>query len=98
MILSNEAIQTTLLEPSLSGWQYTEGQLSHTFKFKTFPQAMAFVNQVADFAEARDHHPDIHIFYNKVKLVLISHDVKGITTRDIDFAKGLKTVIPVSSL
>ncbi|MBY0402308.1 MAG: 4a-hydroxytetrahydrobiopterin dehydratase [Cyanobacteria bacterium] len=98
MILSNAAIQTALLEPSLTGWQYSEGQLSHTFQFKTFNQAVAFANQVAAFAEAQDHHPDIHIFYNKVKLDLISHDVKGITTRDIDFAKGLKTVIPFSTL
>jgi 4a-hydroxytetrahydrobiopterin dehydratase len=47
---------------------------------------MAFVNRVADLAEATDHHPDIDIRYSKVTLTLSTHDAGGLTARDFDLA------------
>jgi 4a-hydroxytetrahydrobiopterin dehydratase len=56
------------------------------FAFGDFRAGMAFVNKVADAAEAADHHPDIDIRYNKVRLALVTHDAGGLTNKDFDLA------------
>ena len=76
----------------LPDWTMEGGRLVRAWSFPSFADAMRFVNQVAELAEARDHHPDIHIFYNRVELELISHDVRGITRRDIVFAAAVGTL------
>lgn len=71
-------------------WQVTNEnkRLERDFKFKDFVQAMKFVNQVADLAESEGHHPDLHIHYNKVKIELWTHAVKGLSLNDfIEAAK-----------
>lgn len=52
------------------------------YKFKDFKEAMAFVNKVADVAQKDDHHPDIHIFYNRVQLELWTHAIGGLSEND----------------
>lgn len=56
------------------------------FNFTTFPQGIAFVNQVADLAQAADHHPNISISYTKVSLSLSTHSVGKLTDKDLDLA------------
>ena len=68
------------------GWALDGGMLRKTFAFADFRAAMAFVNRVADAAEAADHHPDIDIRYSKVTLALSTHDAGGITARDTALA------------
>jgi 4a-hydroxytetrahydrobiopterin dehydratase len=63
-------------------WTLSQGQLTREWTFPGFAQAIAFVNQVAEFAEQANHHPDIDIRYNRVRLTLISHDARGLTLRD----------------
>ena len=70
-------------------WNLQQGKLTREWTFKDFVQAMAFVNQVAEIAEAAGHHPDIDIRYNRVLLGLISHDAGGITSRDAAMAKQI---------
>jgi 4a-hydroxytetrahydrobiopterin dehydratase len=53
---------------------------------------MEFVNVVADIAEAAFHHPDIDIRYSKVKLLLITHEIGGVTEADIEMATRIDTV------
>ena len=53
---------------------------------------MAFVNQVAGLAEQANHHPDIDIRYNRVRLALVSHDAGGITSRDAATARNLAKI------
>ncbi|WP_348269233.1 4a-hydroxytetrahydrobiopterin dehydratase [Edaphobacter paludis] len=67
-------------------WQLKDGKLVHEWTFSDFPQAMAFVNQIATIAEDAGHHPDIDIRYNHVVLALVSHDAGGITERDAAMA------------
>ena len=55
---------------------------------------MEFVNQIAEAAEAVNHHPDILISYNKVTLSLVSHDSGGVTTRDIKMAARINELAP----
>jgi 4a-hydroxytetrahydrobiopterin dehydratase len=61
--------------------------IRRTFTFPDFRGSMAFVNRVADAAEASDHHPDIDIRYAKVMLALVTHDAGGLTRRDTDLAE-----------
>ncbi len=61
--------------------------IRRTFTFADFRTAMAFVNRVADAAEAADHHPDIDIRYSKVTLALVTHDAGGLTARDTKLAE-----------
>ena len=71
---------------ALPEWRIEEGELTRTFTFKDFVAALAFVNKVGERAEAAGHHPDIDIRYNKVRLVLVSHDAGGLTAKDFDLA------------
>ena len=71
----------------LREWSEVTDAIQRTYQFKDFAQAMAFVNRVADHAEAMDHHPDILVRYNKVSLTLSTHDAGGITEKDFALAK-----------
>ncbi len=64
------------------GWSEVDGALEREFSFDGFPQAIAFVNRVADLAEAENHHPDILVGYNRVRLRWRTHSAAAITDRD----------------
>ncbi|MCM8749504.1 4a-hydroxytetrahydrobiopterin dehydratase [Thermomicrobiaceae bacterium CFH 74404] len=87
--LSPEEIDAALSE--LPGWQREEEALVKEFRFKTFREAMAFVNEVADLARRLRHHPEIVINYNRVRLRLTTHDEAGITGKDTEFARQLES-------
>jgi len=61
-------------------------QIARTFTYKDFIQAMKFVNKVAEVAEEQGHHPDIHIHWNKVELVLWTHSIGGLHENDFVMA------------
>ncbi len=68
---------------NLPGWLTDGQQLSCTYTFENFVEAIAFVNRLVTPAEAAQHHPDLAISYNKVTLQLTTHDAGGLT--DLDF-------------
>lgn len=68
------------------GWELAGGKLEREWTFPDFVQAMKFVNRVAAMAEDADHHPDIDIRYNRVKLGLVTHSAGGITAKDAEMA------------
>lgn len=70
-------------------WTLCEHSIFRELSFKDFIQAMDFVNQVAQISEAEDHHPDIFISYNKVKLDLSTHTARGLTQKDFDLAEKI---------
>lgn len=69
-----------------------EHKLRRQFKFKTFMDAIAFTNKVADIAEKEGHHPDIYIFYNKVQLDLFTHAVGGLSENDFILASKVDKI------
>ena len=83
-VLSQSEIDTLL--KANPDWKLESGKLVRDWTFRDFAQAMAFVNRVAELAEAAGHHPDIDIRYNQVRLGLVSHDAGGITLRDSKMA------------
>lgn len=60
------------------------------FKFRDFTEAMAFVNKVAELAESEGHHPDIHVFYNRVVIELWTHAAGGLTENDFIVAAKIE--------
>jgi 4a-hydroxytetrahydrobiopterin dehydratase len=91
-VLSESEVQQALEQ--LRGWKKNHHAIERVFQFDTFSQAMEFVNQIAEAAEAVNHHPDILISYNKVTLTLISHDSGGVTQRDIKMAARINNMAP----
>jgi 4a-hydroxytetrahydrobiopterin dehydratase len=73
----------------LSGWVRQADEIRKEYRFADFKAAMAFVNRVADRAEARDHHPDILVQYNRVTLTLSTHASGGLTERDFRLARDI---------
>ena len=85
----NEAALASLLA-SGTGWTRDGDALTKTFTFKGFKGAMAFVNQVAEAANAANHHPDIHLeAYKTVRIVLTTHVTHGLTDADVDLARKI---------
>ncbi|HJR86817.1 MAG TPA: 4a-hydroxytetrahydrobiopterin dehydratase [Acidimicrobiia bacterium] len=70
-------------------WERDGNSLVAQFEFKDFAGAMEFVNRVAEMAESADHHPDIDIRWNKVRLVLSTHSEGGVTQKDLDLARQI---------
>ena len=88
-MLTEEQIAAALAE--LPGWQQDSNRIRRVREFADFAAAMRFVHRIADIAHARNHHPDIQINYKTVTLILWSHDVGGITQRDLDFARVVES-------
>ena len=70
-------------------WSQEGDSLVANFQLKDFAEAMKFVNRVAEKAEEANHHPDIDIRWNKVRLVLSTHSEGGITQKDLDLARQI---------
>jgi 4a-hydroxytetrahydrobiopterin dehydratase len=73
-------------------WSQVDGALERRFEFNDFPQAVAFVNRVAELAQAADHHPDIEIHYRHVTLRWSTHSAGGVTDRDRELAAQVDTL------
>ncbi len=73
----------------LQGWRAAEGRdaLTKSFRFKDFDAAFGFMSRVALLAEALDHHPEWSNVYNKVEVVLTTHDADGVTGLDLEMAR-----------
>ena len=71
------------------GWSRVGDHIGKTVELADFRSAMAFVNRVADAAEALDHHPDISICWNKVGLDVTTHDSGGLTALDFELARAV---------
>lgn len=69
-----------------------EKKITREFAFKDFVEAMKFVNAVAAVAEAEAHHPDIYIFYNKVRFELSTHAMNGLSENDFILAAKIDEI------
>lgn len=73
-------------------WQQSGQTITRTFEFKNFVEAIAFVEQLVEPAEAAAHHPDLAISYNKVTVSLTSHDAGGLTAKDFELAQTISQI------
>lgn len=78
----------------IQGWETEESlKIKKHFKFKTFMDAIDFVNKIAQLAEAEGHHPNITIIYNKVTLSLTTHFIKGLHENDFIMASKIDELL-----
>jgi 4a-hydroxytetrahydrobiopterin dehydratase len=80
-----------LSEPG--GWREVDGALEREFRFADFAEALAFVNRVGEAAEAANHHPDVEIHWNRVKLRWWTHVADAITDRDRELARVTDSLV-----
>jgi 4a-hydroxytetrahydrobiopterin dehydratase len=75
----------------LAGWSEVENRdaIRKQFQFGTFGEAWGFMSQVALLAEKMDHHPEWFNVYNRVDIVLSTHDAGGLSERDIKLARAI---------
>jgi len=66
-----------------------EGHLEKNWQFKDFSQAFGFMTRVALLAEQHNHHPNWDNVWNRVHIVLFSHDAGGLTQRDFKLASAI---------
>lgn len=79
-------IEAKALAVQTPNWTVMETAIEREFRFKDFREAIAFINRVADIAEAEGHHPDIYVYYNRVKLTLSTHKIGGLSRNDFILA------------
>ena len=82
--LANDEVDARLSR--LSGWEREGNWIRKEFRFPDFAAAMAFVNRVAQVAEEIDHHPDIDIRFDRVRLLTSTHSAGGLTGMDFELA------------
>jgi 4a-hydroxytetrahydrobiopterin dehydratase len=90
-LLNNQDIKDWLKK--LPEWDLEKKHIERTFEFDDFTLAMDFVNSVAEIAEEDDHHPDIDIRYNKVRVALSTHSEGGLTDLDFEVAEKIDTLV-----
>jgi 4a-hydroxytetrahydrobiopterin dehydratase len=80
----------------LHGWVEVEDRdaIRKTFHFGDFSEAWGFMSRVALAAEKMDHHPEWLNVYNRVEIVLASHDVEGVSERDVKLAHAIDALAP----
>ncbi len=63
--------------------------MKRSFRFRNFVEAFGFMTKVALLAEQADHHPEWFNVYNRVDILLTTHDADGLSARDVALAKAI---------
>ena len=87
--LSGVARDKALAE--LAGWAVVPDRdaIQKSFRFKDFNEAFGFMTRVALLADKADHHPEWSNVYNRVEILLTTHDADGLSARDVALAKAI---------
>ena len=86
LLVPNEFIS---LQKELPQWEIHQSLLRKEWQFKNFVEAFGFITKVAMVSEAKNHHPDWSNVYAKVVIKLTTHDLGGITHKDVQLAKAI---------
>lgn len=80
---------------ALDEWDYEEGRdaITRTLTFTDFAEAFGFMARVALVAEKMDHHPEWSNVWNRVEILLTTHDAGGLSTRDIALAEAIDAMV-----
>ena len=76
-------------------WTHEPGRdaITRQFKFADFAQAFGFMASVAIIAEKMDHHPEWSNVYNRVDILLTTHDADGLSERDAKLAEAIEALV-----
>lgn len=89
--LSDDEVRDGL--SGLPGWRREGDEIVRDYELESFPAVISFVVRIADLAEAANHHPDLDIRYNRLRVALTSHDSGGLTRRDLDLAARIEATV-----
>ena len=89
-----DAAARAALPATLPGWSMVEGRdaIRRGFRFRDFSEAWGFMSRVALLAEAQDHHPEWSNAWNRVEIVLSTHDAGGLSARDVRLAQAIDRI------
>ena len=90
--LTDEEI-TTGLAP-LVGWERSGDEIVKEYRLGNFKDSVAFVVRLSYEAEAANHHPDLDIRWNRVRVALSTHSEGGLTAKDLDLAAAVEALSP----
>lgn len=94
-LLDAAAVDRALAE--LPGWSGDHTGIRRTAELPSFPAAIQVVDQVAEVAEAMDHHPDIDIRWRTLTFACATHSAGGVTDRDITLARQIDEIVAASA-
>jgi 4a-hydroxytetrahydrobiopterin dehydratase len=81
-----------IAEEGLDDWCFFLMKLHARFKTGSFVKGLELVTRITEAAEEANHHPDVVLTYPQVDVDLISHDVGGVTSRDLDLARRISAI------
>ncbi|MEO6957317.1 MAG: 4a-hydroxytetrahydrobiopterin dehydratase [Antricoccus sp.] len=87
-----------ILDANLDDWRLLAQGLHARFSTGDFLAGVRFVSQLAEAAEAANHHPDVTLTYPHVDIKLISHDVGQVTDRDLDLAREISAIASAAGI
>jgi 4a-hydroxytetrahydrobiopterin dehydratase len=87
-----QRIKEMMIMNESKGWGDSNQKLEKTFKFKDFNESIEFVNKVSKIAESQNHHPDIKINYNKVKISITDHEKGGVSKKCHKLVKAIDKI------
>ncbi len=93
-----EALNETERAEALDGlpdWDYDDGRdaITRSIVFEDFAEAFGFMTQVALIAEKAEHHPEWKNVWNRVEILLTTHDAGGLSPRDIELAERIDAIL-----
>ncbi|OJV32430.1 MAG: 4a-hydroxytetrahydrobiopterin dehydratase [Sphingomonas sp. 67-36] len=79
----------------LPDWDYEDSRdaITRSIVFTDFAEAFGFMTQVALIAEKMDHHPEWKNVWNRVEILLTTHDAGGLSSRDIELAEAIDSIL-----
>lgn len=94
-LMGADAALATLAAEGLAGWSQAAERdaLTKTFSFPDFNAAFGWMTRVALAAEKLDHHPEWFNVYNRVEVILATHDVGGVTELDLTLARSMERAV-----
>jgi len=92
-VLTADEVDRALAEQGIA-WEHVGDELQTSVTLHDFAAALAFVNAVGAAAEAANHHPDIDIRWNTVRLALSTHSAGGLTVLDLALAAAIDRLRP----
>jgi len=95
MIAKLSADERSAALAALPDWQQVAGRdaIQRQIKFADFNAAWGFMSRVALLAEKQDHHPEWSNVYNRVEILLTTHDCKGLSQRDVKLASAIDQIL-----
>src|SRR4051794_5959259 len=88
------ALELEQARQKLPGWMFGEDRISRTLFCKNFSEAFSTMCRIALAAEKLDHHPEWSNVYSRIDIVLSTHEVSGLSARDVALAEAIDEIYP----